>query len=235
VKALFAMDLMGGECVRLMKGDFSKVTVYSTNPVEKIEDLIRQGARDFHIIDLDGARTGLPAHTDIIRRIREKVSGYMEVGGGIREEKEIKEYTALGIDGIIVGTRALEDDNFFERLSGYGNIVLGLDLLDGKPMVRGWKAAVNKNIGAILEASKRVGITAILCTSVARDGMLSGPDYDGMKEMLKLTAIPLIASGGVAGIDDVKKLKKMGVWATILGKAIYEGLINVEEAMTYAD
>lgn len=229
------MDLIGGECVRLVKGDFSKVTVYSKNPVSKIEELVQRGAKDFHIIDLDGARTGQRVNTEIIRKIREKVPGYMEVGGGIRREEDIKDYSNMGVNGVIVGTQALEDDLFFKRLFVYDNIVLGLDVLDGKPMVRGWKSAVNKDIQKILRGSKQVGIMAILCTNVAKDGMLAGPDYDGMKKMMQWTDIPLIASGGVTNIDDVKRLKDLGVWAVILGKAVYEGLIKVEEAIKYAD
>jgi phosphoribosylformimino-5-aminoimidazole carboxamide ribotide isomerase len=235
MKALFAMDLIGGECVRLVKGDFSKVTVYSKNPVNKIEELVQRGAKDFHIIDLDGARTGQPAHTEIIRKIREKVPGYMEVGGGIRRAEVIRGYSAMDINGVIVGTQALEDDLFFKGLSVYGNIVLGLDVLDGKPMVRGWKSAVDRDVQEILEEAKQVGVMAILCTNVAKDGMLAGPDYDGMKKMIQLTDIPLVASGGVTSIDDVKRLKDLGVWAVILGKAIYEGLIRVEDAIKYAD
>lgn len=235
MKALFAMDLIGGECVRLVKGDFSKVTVYSKNPVSKIEELVRRGARDFHIIDLDGARTGQPSHGKIIREIRAKVPGYMEVGGGIRNVAVVEHYSAIGINGMIVGTQALEDDSFFQGLSAYKNIVLGLDVLDGKPMVRGWKSSVDKDIRDILAEAKQVGVMAILCTNVAKDGMLSGPDYEGMKKLVRLTDIPLIASGGVTTIDDVKRLKGLGVWAVILGKAIYEGLIRVEEAIQYAD
>jgi len=235
MKALFAMDLIGGECVRLVKGDFSKVTVYSKNPVSKIEELVQRGAKDFHIIDLDGARTGQRVNTEVIRGIREKVPGYMEVGGGIRRDEDIRDYSSLGMNGIIVGTQALEDSLFFRRLSAYNNIVLGLDVLDGKPMVRGWKSAIDRSVEEILEEARQVSIMAILCTNVAKDGMLSGPDYDGMKKLVKLTDIPLIASGGVTSIEDVKKLKDLGVWAVILGKAIYENLIRVEEAIQYAD
>jgi phosphoribosylformimino-5-aminoimidazole carboxamide ribotide isomerase len=235
MKVLFAMDLMDSKTVRLKKGDFDKVTVYSENPVKKIEEMIQQGARDFHIIDLDGARTGQRTHHEIIKEIRLKVDGYMEAGGGIRDEGDIKFYCEWGLDGVIVGTRALEDAEFFKTLSMFRNIVLGLDLLDGKPMVRGWKTAVNKDIKQILEESEQTGIMAILSTSIARDGMLSGPDYEGMKNMLSMTKIPVIASGGVTHIDDVKRLKDMGAWAVILGKAVYEGLIKIEEAVEYAD
>jgi phosphoribosylformimino-5-aminoimidazole carboxamide ribotide isomerase len=235
MKALFAMDLMDNKTVRLIKGDFTKVTVYSEDPPAKIEDMIERGARDFHIIDLDGARTGKRVHHEIIKNIRSKVGGYMETGGGIRTENDIKYYSELGIDGVIVGTQALEDDTFFQGLSKYSNIILGLDLLEGKPMSRGWKTTVDKDVREILETSERIGIKAVLCTSIARDGMLSGPDYDGLEILLKMTKLPVIASGGVTNIDDVKRLKDMGAWATILGKAVYEGLIKIEEAVKYAD
>jgi phosphoribosylformimino-5-aminoimidazole carboxamide ribotide isomerase len=235
MKALFAMDLINNQAVRLMKGDFSKVTVYSKDPVSKIDEMIKRGARDFHIIDLDGARTGKRVHHELIKEIRQKVNGYMEVGGGIRTLEDIKYYCEGSIDGIIVGTQALEDDSFFQELSVFKNIILGLDLLEGRPMSRGWKTPVDKDVEGIIEASERIGIMAILCTSIARDGMLSGPDYEGMETLLRMTKLPVIASGGVTSIDDVKKLKDMGAWATILGKAVYEGLIKIEEAVTYAD
>ncbi|HEX2965553.1 MAG TPA: 1-(5-phosphoribosyl)-5-[(5-phosphoribosylamino)methylideneamino] imidazole-4-carboxamide isomerase [Syntrophorhabdaceae bacterium] len=235
MKALFAMDLIDGKCVRLKKGDFSQVTVYSDDPVGKIREMRKMGARDFHIIDLDGARTGKRVHHELIRQLRLETGEYMEVGGGIRDFDDIQWYTQNGINGIIVGTRALEDENFLKRLRPFGNIVLGLDLLEGKPMARGWKTEVNRDVRAILAASEEVGIMAILCTSIERDGMLSGPDYKGLKELASMTKLPIIASGGVTSIDDVKTLKDSGVWATILGKAVYEGLISIEEAVSYAD
>jgi phosphoribosylformimino-5-aminoimidazole carboxamide ribotide isomerase len=235
MKALFAMDLMGGKTVRLMKGDFSKVTIYSDDPAAKIEEMRELGAKDFHIIDLDGARTGKPCHREVIGKIREKVKGYMEVGGGIRSHDDLDFYDNGGVDGIILGTQALEDEVFFQSLGGRDKIILGLDTFEGRPMVRGWKEAVNKDIREILDLAEKVGVMALLCTSIARDGMLTGPDYEGLNNMITMTRIPVIASGGVTSIDDVKRLRDMGVWATILGKAVYEGLIRVEEAIEYAD
>lgn len=235
MKPLFAMDLMGGKTVRLRKGNFEEVTVYSDDPPAMIEEMVRRGARDFHIIDLDGARGGEPVHGDIIKKIRAIVKGYMEVGGGIRTDDTIKYYTDLGIDGIIIGTRALEDEDFFERLSQFGNIVLGLDLLEGKPMARGWKRAVDRDVPGILTAAERIGIMAVLCTSIERDGMLTGPDFEGLKAISAMTRLPVIASGGVSKIEDVRRLKEADVWATIIGKAFYEGFISIEEAMGYAD
>ncbi len=235
MKALFAMDLIGGKCVRLQKGDFSKVTVYSEDPVAKVEEMMQSGARDFHMIDLDGARTGKRTHHEIMREIRQRVKGYMEVGGGIRDASDIAYYSESHMDGIIVGTRALEDPDFFESLAVFRNIILGLDLYGGRPMVRGWKTALDRDIKDIIKAAERVGVMAILCTSIERDGMLTGPDYDGMKRLLAMTRLPLIASGGVSDIDDVKRLKDLNVWAAILGKAVYEGRIQIEEAIRYAD
>lgn len=235
MKALFAMDLMNNKTVRLQKGDFEKVTVYSDNPIDKIGEMVQRGARDFHIIDLDGARTGKRTHHELIKKMRLAIEGYMEVGGGIRDENDIEYYTESGLDGIILGTRALEDNTFFKNLSRFKNIILGLDLLHGIPMVRGWKTAVDKDIKQILEESEQIGIMAILSTSISRDGMLTGPDYEGLKNIIAMTHIPVIASGGVTHIDDVKRLKDMGAWAVILGKAIYEGMIKIEEAVKYAD
>ncbi len=228
------MDLMGGRAVRLKKGNFQEVTVYSDDPPAMIRDMVRRGARDFHIIDLDGARTGTPVHGDIIREIRSIVKGYMEVGGGIRSEEIIKYYSDMGTDGVIVGTRALEDQEFFDKLSEFKNIVFGLDLLDGKPMARGWKSEVDRDVPALLKDAERIGVMAVLCTSIERDGMLTGPDLDGLERLSAMTRLPVIASGGVSKIDDVRRLKEMDVWAAIIGKAFYEGFIGIEEAMGYA-
>ncbi len=235
MKIFFAMDLIGGKCVRLVRGDFEKMTVYSDDPVGKIEEMKRRGARDFHVIDLDGARTGSGVHKEVIKAIRERIEGYLEVGGGIRSEEDIAFYQGCGIDGIIVGTRALTDPAFFAGLARFRNIVLGLDLYEGKPMVKGWKEAAAVDTRQLLEDARAVGIMAILCTNIARDGMLTGPDYEGMRRMKEMTAIPVIASGGVSSAEDLKKLKEIGAWAAIVGKAFYEGRIGIEEALNYAD
>jgi phosphoribosylformimino-5-aminoimidazole carboxamide ribotide isomerase len=235
MRIFFAMDLMGGQAVRLAKGDFERKTVYSDNPPAMIERMKNEGARDFHVIDLDGARTGSAAHKTLIRTLRDKVEGYMEVGGGIRSEEDIAYYTQCGMNGVIVGTQALTDPAFFEGLSAFRSIVLGLDMLDGKLMVKGWKEPVAVDTHKALADARRVGIMALLCTNIARDGMLTGPDFDGLSRMTSMTTLPIIASGGVSSLDDLKRLKDMDVWAAIVGKAFYEGRIGIEEAMTYAD
>jgi phosphoribosylformimino-5-aminoimidazole carboxamide ribotide isomerase len=235
MRIFFAMDLIGGQAVRLVKGDFEQKTVYSDNPPEMIERMKNEGAKDFHVIDLDGARTGSAVHKTLIGTLRDKVEGYMEVGGGIRSEEDIAYYTECGMNGVIVGTRALTDPAFFEGLSAFRNIVLGLDMLDGKLMVKGWKESVPLDTNEILADARRVGIMALLCTNIARDGMLTGPDFDGLVRMTSMTSLPIIASGGVSSLDDLKRLKGMGMWAAIVGKAFYEGRIGIGEAMAYAD
>ena len=235
MKVFFAMDLAGGRCVRLVRGDFDRITVYSDDPPSMIEQMRRAGAKDFHVVDLDGARTGSGAHRGLIKTLRERVDGYMEVGGGIRTDEDIAYYTGCGIDGVIVGTRALMDEAFFEGLSAFRNIVLGLDMYDGRLMVKGWKEEAPLGLEGALDEAARVCVMALLVTNIAHDGMLIGPDYDGIRRMQSMTSLPLIASGGVASAEDLKRLKGMGVWAAIVGKAFYEGKIGVEEAMNYAD
>jgi len=235
MKILFAMDLIGGCCVRLVRGDFEQMTVYRRDPAAMVGRMLAEGARDFHVVDLDGARTGSVSHRGLILVIREAVAGYLEVGGGIRRDEDIASYMQCGVNGIIVGTRALTDPLFFEGLSAYRNIVLGLDMYEGKLMVKGWKEVACADMEKVLEDARRVGIMALLCTNIARDGMLTGPDYEGISRMKSMTALPIIASGGVSGVDDLKALKELDVWAAIVGKAFYEGRIGVREAMVYAD
>jgi phosphoribosylformimino-5-aminoimidazole carboxamide ribotide isomerase len=211
------------------------MTVYSRDPATTISHMLAEGARDFHVIDLDGARTGKISHRELIKVIRDAVPGYLEVGGGIRRDEDIATYAQCGVNGIIVGTRALTDPLFFEGLSAYRNIVLGLDMYEGKLMVKGWKEAAPVDTEKVLDDALRCGIMALLCTNIARDGTLTGPDYEGISRMKSMTALPIIASGGVSGADDLKRLKGLDVWAAIVGKAFYEGRIEISEAMVYAD
>jgi len=235
MKIFFAMDLIEGQCVRLVRGDFARVTVYSDDPLAMVEQMKRAGAKDFHIIDLDGARTGRAAHRELITTLRGKVDGYLEVGGGIRTDEDIAHYAACGVNGLIVGTRALTDPAFFAGLSAHRNIVLGLDMYEGRLMVKGWKEAAPLDLEKVLDDAARVGVMALLVTNIARDGMLTGADTEGLGRMKSMTGIPVIASGGVATVEDLKKLKEMDFWACIVGKAFYEGRIRIEEAMNYAD
>ncbi len=209
MKALFAMDLMGGKCVRLQKGDFSKVTVYSEDPVAKITEMMRSGARDFHVIDLDGARTGKRVHHEIMRKIRSRIEGYMEVGGGIRDVGDITYYNESRMDGIIVGTRALED-----------------------PAVQGWKEITEKTAFDLARHYEQFGPAFIVYTDISRDGMLTGPNIDATAALAGVVKTPVVASGGVSGMDDIRALLAVGgLYGAIVGKAIYEGRVDVAEAV----
>jgi phosphoribosylformimino-5-aminoimidazole carboxamide ribotide isomerase len=235
MKILFAMDLMGGCCVRLERGDFERTTVYSADPAAMIGRMAAEGARDFHVIDLDGARTGRISHRELIKTIRGATTGYLEVGGGIRAEEDIASYTEAGVNGVVVGTRALTDRAFFEGLSAFRNIVLGFDMYEGKLMVKGWKEAACVDAERVLDDARRIGVAALLCTNIARDGMLAGPDFEGMAKIKSMTPLPIIASGGVSCADDLKRLKELDVWAAIVGKAFYENKIGIGEALACAD
>lgn len=235
MKILFAMDLIEGQCVRLVRGDFDKKKVYSDDPPAMIEQMKRAGAKDFHIIDLDGARTGRAGQRELIKTLRGRIDGYLEVGGGVRSDEEIGYYSACGVNGVIVGTRALTDPSFLESLSAHRNIVLGLDMLDGRLMVKGWSEAAPLDLERVLEDAARLNIMALLCTNIARDGMLTGADIEGLSRMKAMTNIPIIASGGVASVEDIRRVKEMELWACIVGKAYYEGRVTIEEAMSYAD
>ncbi|MGD0228970.1 MAG: 1-(5-phosphoribosyl)-5-[(5-phosphoribosylamino)methylideneamino] imidazole-4-carboxamide isomerase [Syntrophorhabdales bacterium] len=235
MKILFAMDLIAGRFVRLVRGDFERMTVYGDDPAAMIARMVAEGARDFHVVDLDGARTGAVVHREVIKEVRAAVDGYLEVGGGIRREGDITSYAAMGVNGVIVGTRALTDPAFFEGLSAFRNIVLGLDMYEGRLMVKGWKEAASAGLEKVLDDARRVGVMALLCTNIAGDGMLTGPDFEGLGRIKEMTALPIIAAGGVSSADDLKALREMDVWAAIVGKAFYEGNIGVREAMIYAD
>ena len=212
------------------------MTVYGDDPAAMIGRMTAEGASDFHVIDLDGARTGSAAHRARDRGDpAERSQATWRSAAASAPTEDIAAYQAAGVNGVIVGTRALTDPVFFEGLAACRNIVLGLDTYEGKLMVKGWKEAAAVALEKALEDARRVGIMALLCTNIARDGMLTGADYDGLKKIKSMTDLPVIASGGVAGIDDLKALKDMDVWAAIVGKAFYEGRIGIGEAMSYAD
>lgn len=233
MKILFAMDLLDGKCVRLTKGDFDHVKVYSDDPLSLIEEMVSKGARDFHIIDLNGAKEGQPKHLQVIKRIREKTPGYIQVGGGVRSKEIIQTYKECGVDAVIIGTRAYTDPTFLASLKEYQGIVLSVDILNGKPMIMGWKRGTEMNLSDVIGLAERCGVCALLVTAIERDGTLSGPDFAIMKEIMSMTWVPIIASGGVTSVEDIQLLKSMGVQGVVLGKAIYEKKIDIKDVIKF--
>lgn len=231
-----AIDLLGGKAVRLVKGDYDKVTVYSDTPLKVAKYFEEQGARFLHIVDLDGARDGTTANFDTIRTIVENTSLSVEVGGGIRDLERVKRYVDLGVDRIILGTAALEDEAFLkEALALYGEkIVVGVDIRDGMVAVKGWLEISDVSCFDFCEKLEGLGVKTVICTDISKDGMMSGTNVDLYRELSEKFNVRLIASGGVSSLEDVERLCAMGLFGAIVGKAIYTGAVSLGEALACA-
>jgi phosphoribosylformimino-5-aminoimidazole carboxamide ribotide isomerase len=229
-----AIDLKDGQCVRLQQGKKDAVTIYSGNPLATAKKWESFGARVLHIVDLDGAFTGNQKNLKSILEIRKAVKIILQVGGGIRNIATVDKLVSAGINRVIIGTSAIEDAPFvLDACNRFpGKIFVGIDAKEGKVAVKGWEEI--SAIGA-KELAKRieiVGVSGIIYTDISRDGMLTGPNIPALEEMVKTIKIPVIASGGIANIDDIKNLLKIkGLWGAITGKAIYSGSLDLREAI----
>jgi phosphoribosylformimino-5-aminoimidazole carboxamide ribotide isomerase len=229
-----AIDLKDGKCVRLLQGREEDVTVYSDNPAEMAEKWVDMGARLLHVVDLDGAFTGEQKNFKRISEIRKAVHIPIEVGGGIRNIGRIETLIDLGVDRTIIGTSAAKDPDMVRNACEKfpGKVLVGIDAKDGKVAVKGWVEVTE--LGAI-EFAKQMqnnGAAGIIYTDISRDGMLTGPNIEAMAKMVKAVDIPVIASGGVSKLDDIKNLKKIeNLWGVITGKALYSGALNLKAAI----
>jgi phosphoribosylformimino-5-aminoimidazole carboxamide ribotide isomerase len=229
-----AIDLKDGQCVRLRQGKKEDVTVYSGDPPLTARQWESSGAEVLHVVDLDGAFTGSQKNFDSIVRIRNSVKMVVEVGGGIRDLMTVDRLASAGIDRVILGTSAIEDSGFVaEACKRFpGKILVGIDAKDGKVAVRGWEkiSAIDaKELAVRVEA---MGVSGIIYTDISRDGMLSGPNLPALRNMVATVKIPVIASGGIATIEDIRNLLNIGVlWGAITGKAIYSGSLDLKEAI----
>lgn len=234
-----AIDLRNDRCVRLSQGDFSREKVYSSDPVEVAFSFRDAGAELIHIVDLDGARTGKPCSIKSIKDLVEKTGVPLEVGGGIRSYEAARQYLESGVTRIILGTAAYRDKKLLEKLCSDfpGRIVVGIDASKGKVAVEGWEESSAKSVEEFIAEMEIFSPCAFICTDISRDGMLTGPNLSFMEEILSLTSIPIVASGGVSSIDDIRKLDSLGNGAlegVIVGKAIYEGKVDLKEAIELA-
>lgn len=228
-----AIDLMGGQAVRLVKGEKEQVTVYSDNPVELALKFQNEGAKVLHIVDLDAA-FGSSNNREVIRQIVDAVNMEVEVGGGIRSYDYLKSLIDSGVDRAIIGTAAFNDEEFFEEaLADFADyIALSFDVKDGKVAIKGWVETVDEEPAEILKRFEAKGLQYVVYTDVSKDGMLSGPDVEGNRNLVETTNLKVIASGGVSSLDDLKTLNKIdGLYGTITGKAIYENRFTVAEAI----
>jgi len=228
-----AIDLRGGQCVRLKQGDFAQTTVYSDDPIKMAEKWASYGASWLHLVDLDGARQEKNDNRALICDIASKLSVSVQTGGGIRTMSDIKELLEHGVSRVILGTIAVKDPDFVARaVSCYGEkIAVGIDAKDGFAAVSGWEAVSDVSAIELAKTMHQHGVRHIIYTDIATDGMLSGPNLAAMTEMAAAFGPGVIASGGVGRMDDLHNLTKTGVSGAIIGKALYSGSVDLKDAM----
>jgi phosphoribosylformimino-5-aminoimidazole carboxamide ribotide isomerase len=231
-----AIDLRGGKCVRLRQGDYSQETVFGDSPAATAQQWVAQGAEWLHVVDLDGAREGRPVNADAVRQI--VAAGVpCQLGGGIRTDADVSLALSWGVSRVIIGSRALSAPEWCEALCRKhpARVVIGIDARDGKVAVEGW---LRGSETTALDLARRVAswpLAAVVYTDIARDGMLSGPNVEATAELARaLGAVPVIASGGVTTLDDIARLARAGLPGAIVGRALYEGRLNLPEAIALA-
>jgi phosphoribosylformimino-5-aminoimidazole carboxamide ribotide isomerase len=230
-----SIDLRGGKVVRLKQGDYSQQLNYDVDPLQTAAGFAKAGARWMHVIDLDGAREGRPVQLDLIGKLAATAGLQVQVGGGIRTEEDIQRLLIAGAARVVIGTRAMQDWDWFTQLvhnpEYHGKITLALDAKDGIVATHGWTES--SSLAAIDVAKKVTGwpLAAILYTDVARDGMLTGPNFEQTAQLARATNIPVIASGGVGSIDHIRTLHTLPVWGAIVGRSLYEGKVDLAEAI----
>src|SRR4030042_5833218 len=232
-----AIDLKGGQCVRLLQGKKEAVTAYSDDPIATAKLWESCGAKLLHIVDLDGAFTGNQKNLNAIIGIRQSVKIALQVGGGIRKIGNIIKLFSAGSDRIIIGTAAIEDPEFLtDSCNRYpGSILIGIDAKDGMVAIRGWEEITSLNARELAKRLEIVGAAGIIYTDISRDGMLSGPNIEATREMVESVKFPVIASGGVSCIEDIKNLVQIkNLWGVITGKAIYSKALSLKEAIKFA-
>ena len=231
-----AIDLVGGKAVRLYKGDYAQMTVYSDDPLSVAKDFQNAGAKRMHLVDLEAAKSGVPENAETIRAIAENTDLFLEVGGGIRTMQTLETYLSLGVDRAILGTAAVTDPDFLrEAVEKYGErVAVGVDLKDGYVAIKGWTETSDLTAESFFAKMEALGVRTVICTDISRDGAMKGTNRALYRELSEKFSIDLIASGGVSSIGDVTALKEMGLHGAIIGKAYYTGAIDLKQALEAA-
>ncbi len=226
-----AIDLLGGKCVRLQQGDYNRETVFADDPTQMAQLWKNQGTKYLHLVDLDGAKDGSQVNGQVIQRIVAETGLICQVGGGVRDEATIERLLGLGLKRVIVGTRALREPEWFSDMADKypGQLVLGIDARDGMVATHGWlETSSTSAIDLAQQIARRTShVAAIVYTDIARDGMLAGPNFDQLQQMMQATNIPVVCSGGVTSMEDIERLLEMNCHAAIVGRAIYEGRLDL--------
>ena len=233
-----AIDLKGGQCVRLLQGLKDHVTVYSNDPAKIAQQWEADGSKLIHIVDLDGAFSGEQKNIDAIMKIRHAVKLPLQVGGGIRNAGTIKHLLSAGINRVILGTAAIEDPDFLTEACSLHpeKILLGIDAKDGMVAIKGWEEVTSVSAQELAKRLERIGIAGIIYTDISRDGMLTGPNIEAVREMVACVNIPIIASGGVSSLEDIRNLMHIeNLWGVITGQALYTQSLDLKEAIALAE
>ena len=232
-----AIDLFDKKAVRLYKGDYEQMTVYSDNPVEIANDFLICGASHIHIVDLEGAKSGETPNFDTVCAIKQQTGAFCEIGGGIRSMEVIDRYIEAGLDRVILGTAAVADENFVRTaVSRYGEkIAIGVDIKDGFVAVKGWTEKSTIDAFEFCEKMQNIGVKTIICTDISKDGAMQGTNRQLYKELSQKFDLQIVASGGVSSIDDIKYLTDMQLYGAIIGKAYYTKAIDLKEAIEVAE
>ena len=231
-----AIDLLEGQAVRLLKGDYTQKTVYSDDPVQVAMDFKAQGATCIHIVDLEGAKDGTTPNLPIVCAIKEQTNLFCEIGGGIRGMDVIRRYMDAGIDRVILGTAAVANKELLQQaVAEYGEkIAVGVDIKDGKVAVKGWLVDSGLDAFDFCREMVAIGIKTLICTDISKDGAMQGTNRELYRELAKEFSVQITASGGVSTIDDVKALRAMDLYGAIIGKAYYIKAIDLPEAIEVA-
>ena len=235
MRILPAIDLKDGKCVRLSMGDYSQMKNYDSTPLELAMNWVDSGVKKLHIVDLDGAKDGKLSNFETIQKIRKQIPNlYIQMGGGIRSLGDVQKYLDIGLDKVIIGTKAMSDPTFLDEFDSFtkNKIIIDMAVKDGNMAIQGWNQSSELDVDSFINYIETQQICEVVLTDVSKDGMLSGVNFDLINEVLLKTEIPIIASGGVTTIDDIEKLillTKKGLSGVIIGKAIYESRIKIND------
>lgn len=232
MKIFPAIDLIDKKVVRLSQGDYSKKTMYSDNPLSVAKSFLKDGATHLHVVDLDGAKKGSPVNFEVIKQLKQ-FDMFVEVGGGIRDMQKIEAYQKIGVDRVILGTVAIKNFDFVvEAVKEFKDMIaVGVDAKDEKVATHGWQEVTGVNSFEFCKKLYDAGVKSVIYTDIATDGMLKGTNLPAFKRLSKIKGLKVTASGGISSVEEIKKLKEMGVWGAILGKALYENKLSLADAV----
>ena len=228
-----AIDLYGGKAVRLYKGDYKQMTVYSEEPLEVARDFEKKGASCAHLVDLEGAKDGNTPNIDVVERIAKQTSLFTEIGGGIRNMETVEKYFSVGVDRVILGTAAVTDEGFLRAaVEKYGDrIAVGVDIKDGMVAIKGWIEKSEYDAFDFCAKMQKIGVKTIIGTDISKDGAMQGANHALYRTLSERFDMQIVASGGVSSMDDVKRLAALDIYGAIIGKAYYTGAIDLKTAV----